>query len=425
MKKAVSFCAGYGTSDMARAAVMRTVNTSYEMIGDPMDQITISTSACWEKNPHCHQLLRDHSNWCNEVAGCNNSGDKPCMFSDMLQLVPPDSYDPNTSFLQRYFQLRNVQFCAHAKCETHNCFCPVDNKDVDLDVSGLPCQPNSAAATCSRVGGRSKQESPEWTLYIIWALWHIRRMTLTMILENVLGIPIEYINLLLGTDYFIWVFTVHAADSGHAGATRTRVYILFCHKLRGRVLMCPLTAYDVMQRRIRESVQTAPSDYLVGSPRDILVEAMRWAAVRKIEYRPGCMDLTYLLLPREIKAIKYLSLAFLERFSHSAEEDPDLCMYLGDNPEWSKTWSAISGALPTLRMSAGFLWFPFHMRWMLPLEKLLSQGVPVEANYARNLKVSPVPVKDPLRINDLVGNSMHFSSVAMIQLVGLSCLGKA
>ena len=299
------------------------------------------------------------------------------------------------------------------------------DKGAEWDVSGLPCQPNSAAATCSRVGGRSKQESPEWTLYIIWALWHIRRMTLAMILENVLGIPLEYVNMLLATDYYIWTFIVEAADSGHRGASRTRVYVLFCHKLKGRVLTCPLTAYDIIKRRIKESVQTSPSDYLVGSPRDILVEAMRMAAVRKIEFRSRCLDLTYLLLPREIEAIKCLANAYNERFHpQQADEDSDLCMYLGDNPQWSKTWSAISGAIPTLRMSAGLLWFPFHKRWLLPLEKLLSQGVPVHSSYARSMKVLTVPVADPLRINELVAISMHFSSVAMVQFVGLCCLAR-
>lgn len=423
----MSFCSGYGTSDMARAAVVKTVNTCDEMVHNPIDEVSISTVTCWEKNRHCHQLLRDHSKWCSEVNGNNSlrAHDMPCVFSDMLQLVPRGSYDPNGSFLERYFQLRSVQFYSHVHCETHDCLCPVD-KDAEWDISGLPCQPNSAAANCSRIGGRSKQESPEWTLYIVWALWHIRRMTPAMVLENVLGIPAEYVELLLGSDYFMWVFVVAAADSGHSGASRTRVYILFCHKLKGRVLMCPLTAYDVLSNRVKECVQTVPSDYLFGSPKDILVEAMRWAASRKIDYRPGCLDLTYLLLPREINAITYLADAYNDRFApECAAADPDLCMYLGDNPEWSKTWSAISGALPTLRMSAGLLWFPFHKRWLLPIEKLLSQGVPVEANYAQSMKVVPVPVADHLRINDLVGNSMHFSSVAMIQLVGLSCLAKA
>ena len=32
--------------------------------------------------------------------------DQPCIFSDILSLVPPGSYDPDASFLDRYFQLR-------------------------------------------------------------------------------------------------------------------------------------------------------------------------------------------------------------------------------------------------------------------------------------------------------------------------------
>lgn len=250
-------------------------------------------------------------------------------------------------------------------------------------------------------------------------------MTLAMILENVPGIPSEYVHMMLGTDYHIWEFLVEAAHSGHRGASRTRVYFLFCHKLKGRVLMCPQRCYDIVKTRIRECVQTSPSCYLVASPRDILIEAMRWAAKRKRFFRPGNLDLAYILTPREREAVIYLSEAYEARFHQKASEDPDLCMYLGDNPQWSKTWSALSGALPTLRMSAGFLWFPFHKRWMLPMEKLLSQGIPVDPTYARSMNVLSVPVADPIRINDLVGNSMHFSSVAIVQFVGLTCLAPA
>ena len=51
---------------------------------------------------------------------------------------------------------RKVQFYSHAKCATHGGFCAVD-KGAEWDVSGLPCQPNSAAAAAALVAGRNKK----------------------------------------------------------------------------------------------------------------------------------------------------------------------------------------------------------------------------------------------------------------------------
>ena len=108
VKKAMSFCSGYGTSDMARAAVVHTVNTSQEMLQSAAEfELNISAVTCWDKNHKCHQLLADHSRWCNAVMNVTVPlADQPCIFSDILSLVPPGSYDPDASFLDRYFQLR-------------------------------------------------------------------------------------------------------------------------------------------------------------------------------------------------------------------------------------------------------------------------------------------------------------------------------
>lgn len=105
VRRAMSFCSGYGTSDMARAAVMRTVNSSTEMIGAD-DYVDIQTAFFWEKNLHCHQLLADHWHWSNAVMADAVFRPQPCTFTDMRDLVPEGSYDPDGSFLERYFQLR-------------------------------------------------------------------------------------------------------------------------------------------------------------------------------------------------------------------------------------------------------------------------------------------------------------------------------
>ena len=100
--------------------------------------------------------------------------------------------------------------------------------------------------------------------------------------------------MLLGADYWMWVLEVEAEDSGHKGATRSRIYIIFCHKLRGRVLFCPWEMYQQISRKIQRSVATTPSSYMFASLDDVQVEAMRVAQARKIPYRPvACLIYSY------------------------------------------------------------------------------------------------------------------------------------
>ena len=134
-------------------------------------------------------------------------------------------------------------------------------------------------------------------------------------------------------------------------------------------------------------------------------------------------DLWYLLLDREKHALEELMAVYKTQFGADPAQDPDLCIYLGDNPQWSRTWSAASRRIPTFRCNAGLVWSPHFKRWMLPIEKLASQGLPVERSYADAMAVLPLPVRDTHRANTLIGNNMNMSSVAIVQLVALSCLG--
>jgi hypothetical protein len=65
------------------------------------------------------------------------------------------------------------------------------------------------------------------------------------------------------------------------------------------------------------------------------------------------------------------------RFKKDPMKDPNLIVYLGDNFAARKTWSAISGRLPTMRMSGGKLWSISRRRWLTGREKMASLGFPV------------------------------------------------
>ena len=141
-------------------------------------------------------------------------------------------------------------------------------------------------------------------------------------------------------------------------------------------------------------------------------------------FTKGEHNLSYLLNARETLAVAKLDAAFEERFGENPNDVDDLCYFLGDNPDYSYTWSAISKKLPCFRMNSGLMWFPKYKRFMTTVDKLTAVGMPVCAKYADALTVHPLGVKDLHRADTLVGNMMSLASVTLMQLVALCCFGK-
>ena len=73
----------------------------------------------------------------------------------------------------------------------------------------------------------------------------------------------------------------------------------------------------------------------------------------------------YLLNARERKAVSHALQAYRKKFHKDPMTDPDLVIFLGDNPAERLSWSAVSGRLPTLRMNRGKLYSPMRKRWFL------------------------------------------------------------
>ena len=65
------------------------------------------------------------------------------------------------------------------------------------------------------------------------------------------------------------------------------------------------------------------------------------------------------------------------------------------------------------------MWWAAKKRWMTQREKQLSLGMPVCADVAGMMNVPELPIFQGTRGNAISGNSMHFSTVAIVQLVAL------
>ena len=118
-----------------------------------------------------------------------------------------------------------------------------------------------------------------------------------------------------------------------------------------------------------------------------------------------------------------LSEQYKQRWGVDPCMDADLVFFLGDRATYSRIWSAVSGKLPTYRRNPGKYWYPHARRWLLPVDKLASMGLPVTEATADMMGVPVLPVLDPKRASSIQGNAMHFSNIAVVLLLGLTCFG--
>ena len=99
-------------------------------------------------------------------------------------------------------------------------------------------------------------------------------------------IRISVVETLLASEYDIYQLFVSPTDCGHHGVQRKRTYIYCCHKQTGSYMFDVWEAHKMVSRAINKVVSTAPNDYLLSTPRQILADAAPTAAARKKALKP-------------------------------------------------------------------------------------------------------------------------------------------
>ena len=133
----------------------------------------------------------------------------------------------------------------------------------------------------------------------------------------------------------------------------------------------------------------------------------------------------YILNQRERELVFKLDQDFRRIYKMNPVVDRNLFYFLGDRYEFSRTWSAKSGKIPTYRLNQAKYLQRSSMQVMTGQDKLASLGWPVEECAAAELGTSVLPAMDSQRAHLLAGNSMHLTVSAIVLLVGTVCFGKA
>ncbi|CAE7266532.1 unnamed protein product [Symbiodinium sp. KB8] len=432
-----SMCTGVYTAESALVVAARIVNASRYF----------ERKICFkpkEINKNCFQCIIDNHSWGNQATG--QQLPMPCVFGDMMRLVPDGTLTGYESFEDARAAIYSADTVQWQECRVHGTSCLLPH--VDFDMSGLPCVDNSQMKQCN--GPRQFEEGPTGPLFCVWAL-RLRRYHVPLaVLENTpatriaakvvcqnpgtasdFALPcankdlhVQILESLLGDLCNVYPLRVEPADIGHSGVSRARLYVIVAMKT-ARVLADPVQLVHSVADHVRARFQTKPRDYLIAGDLEVQFEAFATASAAGVPFRSNVLDLSYLLTKREAHAVERLNELYTTRTGDRPESNPDLCYFLGDDPSFTVNWSAISNRVPVLRRNAGKIWFPAEKRWMTSAEKLLTPQLsymhllacmtfPVEPHVASSLLVPAMGTRDTKRAAQLLGNAMSLQCACLV-----------
>ena len=233
---------------------------------------------------------------------------------------------------------------------------------------------------------------------------------------------VQIIKDLMEPEYQCFHLQCSSADVGHSGAARERTYVIMRHVATTDCLGDPIELYYQISEDLRSRLETEPKDYMIATHEEVVLEAMAVARTRGITYQQDLGNLEHLLTQRESDVLHYACKRYAEVYGQSASTNPNLAIFLGDNSNYSLTWSAKSGRIPTFRMNCGFTYFPYFGRWMCHSEKMACFGFPIRSRLATALGTPCLEIRDERRAAGLAGNTMVLPVVTLVTLVGLTCV---
>ena len=104
----------------------------------------------------------------------------PCMFENLVHVLPSGSYNAKDSFAKKFYDVNNANLMWAQGCLTHGQDCLLFGPDAgsDLDTSGLPCWDMSIA------GLKLYEEGPTNIVFMSHAKMHVEKKTPLLIIEN-------------------------------------------------------------------------------------------------------------------------------------------------------------------------------------------------------------------------------------------------
>ena len=115
-----------------------------------------------EYDATCQRLIQESFDWVETVTSHSQS---PCLFGDILGMVPVNVFDVNHGYCGKLKGILNCQLSTLQHCHQHKSACS-PHKRAMFDVTGLPC-PDMSRANHKRL----KRAGPTNTVYMTHGKW--------------------------------------------------------------------------------------------------------------------------------------------------------------------------------------------------------------------------------------------------------------
>ena len=92
----------------------------------------------------------------------------------------------------------------------------------------------------------------------------------------------DMLNQMYSKHYDLYPLPMEPKDLGHQGVARRRVYVVMAHRKHAKRTHDLTNLFWSISKAMRELVQTCPADYFMTEPRDVQLEAVRVARLRRI-----------------------------------------------------------------------------------------------------------------------------------------------
>ena len=151
--------------------------------------------------------------------------------------------------------------------------CSIGSSDIDIDITGSPCQDYSPA------GLRQGSTGPRFPIFYAWiqSVRHLQPRVLVH--ENVLQFPVSLLSELLSDLYVIEVLHVECGHTGMLALSRERQYSILYHRNKVRIIARPAEIYVWLAQQIcAYNVLLEPDNLFVASQTEIEAEIMQQAA---------------------------------------------------------------------------------------------------------------------------------------------------
>lgn len=288
-----------------------------------------------------------------------------------------------------------------------------DCVNVDLDISGPPCQQWSRANRA-----RKGKHDARISVLLAWCCIVRTGRISVAILENTIGFDTSVLQDCLGDAYDMATLRVDPRHAGFAVTNRPRIYVVLVRKGRVRITHDMQQLYAEVSNIVSFNSIHNIFDVMLSSEAELVaVENATRKRLRLDKVTRRSPSWAYLLTRKQRGYLDIYTKQWKRRRGIDARSDLQCYFDLGQNPRYER---GSRDRMPVFRTGCYRLWVPAQGRWLLPREVGACMGWPSFVGLPCPLLGHELP--EELFRNGFLGNGMHLGNVGMVVATALSCL---